>query len=81
MSARERKSKSAKERKRAQIRNQEKRVLAKGASTESSVEAQKTKNMRPNKQKISKDIGTSSTFGSQSGTAKRGAHFAKPPLF
>ena len=44
-------------------------VLAKGASVESSVS-------RSRKRKIPKDIGPSSTFGTQSATAKRGAHFA-----
>ena len=34
---------------------------------------------RPRKQRIPKDIGLSSRFGTQSATAKRGAHFAKSP--
>ena len=34
---------------------------------------------RPGKQKISKEIGPSSTFGTQSATTKRGVHFVKNP--
>ena len=34
---------------------------------------------RPRKQKVSKDIGPSSTFGTQSAAAKRGVHFSKAP--
>ena len=35
---------------------------------------------RPRKQKVPKDIGPSSTFGTQNATAKGGAHFCKNPL-
>ena len=54
------------------LRNQEKGVLAKGVSVESSVMAKETNNTQaywPN-----------STFGTQSATAKRGVHFAKTPF-
>ena len=44
-------------------------VLAKGVSVESSVTANKTNSMQ--------GIGPSSTFGTQSVTAKRGVHFAE----
>ena len=51
---------------------QEKGVLAKGVSVESSVTAKETKNTQ--------DIGPSSTFGTQSATAERGVHFAQTPF-
>ena len=51
------------------LRNQEKGVLAEGVSVESSVTAKETKN--------SQEIGPSSTFGTQSTTAKRGITFCK----
>ena len=54
------------------FRNQEKGVLAKGVSVEFSVAVKETK--------LPKDIGPSSTFGTQSATAKRGVHFAQNPL-
>ena len=53
------------------VRNQEKRILAKGVSAELSVTPRRTKN--------TKDIEPSSTFGTQSATAKRGIDFAKTP--
>ena len=52
------------------IRSQEKGVLAKEVSVESSVTAKK----------IPKDLGPSSRFGTQRATAKRGVHFAKKNL-
>ena len=50
----------------------EKGVLAKGVSVESCVTAKE--------RKILKDNGRSSTFGTQSATAKRGVHFVKAPF-
>ena len=55
------------------IRNQGKGVLTKGVSVESSVTANETK-------KVPKDNGPSSTFGTQSATAKRGHILANPFL-
>ena len=57
---------------REKVRNQEKGVLAKGVSAESSV--------TPRKQKISGGIGPSSAFSTQSATAKRGVDFCKKML-
>ena len=57
---------------RTPFRNQEKGVLAKGFSAESSVTPKETKNTR--------GIGPSSAFGTHSATAKRGVHFRKNPL-
>ena len=57
---------------REKIRNQEKEVLAKGVSEESSV--------TPKETKMHGGIGPSSTFGTQSATAKRGVYFCKTPL-
>ena len=54
------------------LRNQEKGGLAKGVSAEPSV--------TPKHAKIIKDIGPSSSFGTQSTTAKRGVHFCKNPF-
>ena len=55
-----------------QFSNQEKGVLAKGVSVESSVTANKTNSTQ--------GIGPSSTFGTQSVAAKRGVHFAETPF-
>ena len=51
------------------IRNQDKGVSAKG-SLQNAVS-------RPRQQKIPKDIGPSSSFGTQSATAKRGVHLSR----
>ena len=51
------------------LKNQEKGVVAKGVSVESSVTAKEAK--------VPKDIGPSSAFGAQSAKAKRGVHFCK----
>ena len=54
---------------RSLLRNQDKRVLAKGVSAESRVTPKETKNAR--------GIVPSSTFGTHSVTANRGAHFCE----
>ena len=54
-----------------ELRNQEKGVLAKGVSAESSV--------TPKETKIPKDTGPSTTFGTQRATAKRGVYPCKNP--
>ena len=53
------------------FRDEDKMVLAKGFSTESSV--------TPKETNIPQDIGPGSTFGTQSATAEGGVRFAKPP--
>ena len=56
----------------AKVRNQERGGLAKGVSAESSLTPRRTKN--------TKHIGPSSTFGTQSATAKRGVHSCEKTL-
>ena len=54
------------------VMKQERGVLAKGVSAESSVTPKETRNIRGL-------LAPSSTFGTQSAKAKRGVYFAKPP--
>ena len=58
---------------RLSVRNQEKRVPAKRGFLQHPVS-------RPTKQKLPKDIGPSSTFGTQTTAAKRGVHSCKKNL-